>query len=233
MHGQAFSHRACRSGIALYCFAKGESSVEPRLNPFQFSPKGYQAMSNLQQFVDSCGLERLLLELVKMRASQINGCAYCLDMHSKDARALGETEQRLYLLNAWRESAQYTERERAALEWTEAVTLVADSGVEDEVYERVKRAFHTRGTRQSHPCYRRDQRLEPAEHRVSGRAWHLPVVIAAPQGRSLSASRWPESTSSPVLLRFAASRVNPYNRPVGQLRAALGSRAPRAAARIP
>jgi AhpD family alkylhydroperoxidase len=115
--------------------------MEPRWNPYKASPKGYQAMVNLEQFVDSCGLERPLLELVKMRASQINGCAYCLDMHSKDARALGETEQRLYLLNAWRESPQYTNRERAALEWTEAVTLISQSHVEDEVYERVKAHF--------------------------------------------------------------------------------------------
>ena len=115
--------------------------MEPRLNPYKSSPKAYEAMVNLERFVDSCGLERPLLELVKMRASQINGCAYCLDMHSKDARALGETEQRLYLLNAWRESPPYTDRERAALEWTEAVTLVSESHVEDDVYDRVKACF--------------------------------------------------------------------------------------------
>lgn len=118
--------------------------MEMRLNPYKASPKGYQAMLALQQFVDSCGLERPLLELVKMRASQINGCAYCLDMHSKDARALGETEQRIYLLDAWREAPIYTDRERAALEWTEAVTLVSESSeshVNDEVYERVKPHF--------------------------------------------------------------------------------------------
>jgi AhpD family alkylhydroperoxidase len=115
--------------------------MESRLNPFKVAPKGYQAISALQAYVDSCGLERPLLELVKMRASQINGCAYCLDMHSKDARALGETEQRLYVLNAWRESPFYTERESAALEWTEAVTLIAESHVPDDVYERVKRQF--------------------------------------------------------------------------------------------
>jgi len=112
-----------------------------RLNPYKASPKAYQAMLALEQFVDSCGLDRPLLELVKMRASQINGCAYCLDMHSKDARALGETEQRIYLLNAWREAPLYTERERAALEWTEAVTLVSESHVPDDVYERVKARF--------------------------------------------------------------------------------------------
>ncbi|MGD0956560.1 MAG: carboxymuconolactone decarboxylase family protein [Candidatus Acidiferrales bacterium] len=115
--------------------------MEPRLNPYEVAPKSFQAISALQAYVDSCGLERPLLELVKMRASQINGCAYCLDMHSKDARALGETEQRLYVLNAWRESPFYTERERAALEWTEAVTLIAENHVPDDVYERVKRQF--------------------------------------------------------------------------------------------
>jgi AhpD family alkylhydroperoxidase len=115
--------------------------MEPRVNPFQTAPKGYQAVSALQQYVDSCGLERPLLALVKMRASQINGCAYCLDMHSKDARALGETEQRLYLLDAWREAPFYTDRECAALEWTEAVTLVAQTRVPDEVYDRVKPHF--------------------------------------------------------------------------------------------
>lgn len=85
--------------------------------------------------------ERSLLELVKIRASQINGCAYCIDMHTKDARARGESEQRLYLLDAWRESPFYTERERAALEWTEAVTLITRGHVPDEVYERVRRQF--------------------------------------------------------------------------------------------
>jgi AhpD family alkylhydroperoxidase len=115
--------------------------MEPRLNPYKLAPTGYQAILALQKYVDGCGLERPLLELVKMRASQINGCAYCLDMHSKDARALGETEQRLYLLNAWRESPFYTERERAALEWTESVTLLSNREVADEVYERVKQQF--------------------------------------------------------------------------------------------
>jgi AhpD family alkylhydroperoxidase len=115
--------------------------MEPRANPFQIAPKGYQAVSALQQYVDSCGLERPLLELVKMRASQINGCAYCLDMHSKDARALGETEQRLYLLDAWREAPFFTDRERAALDWTEAVTLVSQTHVPDEVHDRVKPHF--------------------------------------------------------------------------------------------
>ncbi len=100
-----------------------------------------KAVYGLELFVARSGLERPLLELVKMRASQINGCAYCLDMHSKDARARGESEQRLYLLSAWRESPFYGERERAALAWTEAVTLVADGNVPDAVYDEVKPHF--------------------------------------------------------------------------------------------
>jgi AhpD family alkylhydroperoxidase len=116
--------------------------MERRLNPFTASPKGYQAMEALQSVVDSCGIERPLLELVKMRCSQINGCAYCLDMHSKDARALGETEQRLYALNAWRETPFYSERERAALEWAEAVTLIAADHASADVYERVAKQFN-------------------------------------------------------------------------------------------
>jgi AhpD family alkylhydroperoxidase len=91
--------------------------------------------------VEASRLERSLIELVKMRASQINGCAYCLDMHSKDARAAGETEQRLYLLDAWRETPLYSERERAALAWTEAVTRVAEGHVPDDVYDEVSNHF--------------------------------------------------------------------------------------------
>src|SRR6476620_8891062 len=86
-------------------------------------------------------MDRRLFELVKIRASQINGCAYCIDMHTKDARAAGETEQRIYALNAWRETPFFTDRERAALEWTEAVTRVGDSHVPDDLYERVRRQF--------------------------------------------------------------------------------------------
>jgi AhpD family alkylhydroperoxidase len=99
-------------------------------------------MLHLQRVVDQCGLEFSLLELVKTRASQINGCAYCLDMHTKDARAAGETEQRLYLLNAWRESPFYSERERAALAWTEALTTIADSHeVSDALYAEARAQF--------------------------------------------------------------------------------------------
>ncbi len=115
--------------------------MKQRLNYGKASPGGFKAMLHLQQHVENCGLEHALLELVKMRASQINGCAYCLDMHSKDARALGETEQRLYLLNAWRESPFYSERERAALAWTEALTEIAHDEVSDTLYDEARRHF--------------------------------------------------------------------------------------------
>jgi len=101
----------------------------------------YKAMFGLEKYLHESGLESPLLHLVKMRASQINGCAYCLDMHSKDARAAGETEQRLYLLNAWREAPFYTDRERAALAWTEGLTLVAENHVSDELYDEVRKYF--------------------------------------------------------------------------------------------
>jgi AhpD family alkylhydroperoxidase len=108
----------------------------------QFHPKRfpdvYAAMTALSTVVDKSSLEHSLLYLVQMRASQINGCGYCLDMHSKDARLEGETEQRLYLLDAWREAPMYSPRERAALAWTEALTLVKDHHVSDEVYAQVR-----------------------------------------------------------------------------------------------
>jgi AhpD family alkylhydroperoxidase len=115
--------------------------MKPRLDHHKIAPGAIDAMRQVQNYVDNSGLEPLLMELVKMRASQINGCAYCLDMHSKDARALGETEQRLYGLSAWHDSPFYTERERAALAWTEAITLVSQSHVPDEVYEQVRKQF--------------------------------------------------------------------------------------------
>jgi AhpD family alkylhydroperoxidase len=99
------------------------------------------ALFGLGRCLDQAGLEASLLELIKIRASQINGCAFCLDMHIKDARARGESEQRLYLLDAWRESPFYNERERAALRWTEAVTLIAADRVPDDVYEEVRGQF--------------------------------------------------------------------------------------------
>jgi AhpD family alkylhydroperoxidase len=115
--------------------------MEERLDYGQAAPASYKALLALDSAVDHCGLEPLLLTLVQMRASQINGCAYCLDMHSKDARALGETEQRLYALSAWRETPFYTERERAALLWTETVTLISHDHAPDAVYAEVCRHF--------------------------------------------------------------------------------------------
>jgi len=115
--------------------------MTPRFNYAKAAPGAYQAMRGLEKYLHECGLEEKLIHLVKLRASQLNGCAYCLDMHWKDLRALGEDEQRLYSLDAWRESPFYTERERAALEWTESLTLVAEDHVPDAVYEAVRGHF--------------------------------------------------------------------------------------------
>lgn len=112
-----------------------------RIDYKKVAPGAFQAMLGLETYVHQSALEPALLELVKMRVSQINGCAYCLDMHAKDARAAGETEQRLYLLNAWREAPFYSARERAALAWAEAVTVLAGQGVADAVYEEVRSQF--------------------------------------------------------------------------------------------
>ncbi len=115
--------------------------MESRVNYRNVAPGALEAMLGLEQYAHSSGLEPSLLELVKTRASQINGCAYCLDMHTKDARAAGESEQRLYVLPAWREAPFYTERERAALAWTEAVTLISTNDVPDALYEQVREHF--------------------------------------------------------------------------------------------
>ena len=118
--------------------------MEPRLNPASAAPGAYKAMLGLERYLHECGLEESLLHLIKLRASQVNGCAYCLDMHWKDLRAIGESEQRLYSLDAWRECPYYTERERAALAWTEAVTLITNGHVSDKVYEEVRPHFSER-----------------------------------------------------------------------------------------
>ena len=115
--------------------------MKPRLNPYQAAPDPMKAVAALETYIQGSSLEPGLVELIKMRASQINGCAYCLHMHSRDARARGESEERLYLLDAWRESPLYTDRERAALAWAEAVTLVSQTRVPDEVYEEARRHF--------------------------------------------------------------------------------------------
>ncbi len=118
--------------------------MKTRIDFRKASPEASKAMNELHSFVHKCGLERRLLELVKLRASQINGCAHCIDMHSKELRADGESEQRLYLLSSWQESSFYTERERAALAWTEAVTVVSQGHVPEDVYQLVRAQFDER-----------------------------------------------------------------------------------------
>lgn len=115
--------------------------MESRLDPYKIAPKAVQAIMGLETYVAQSGLEKSLLELVKIRASQINGCAFCLHMHTNDARKLGESEDRMHLLSAWRESPLYTPRERAALAWTEALTLLAQTHAPDADYEEMRRHF--------------------------------------------------------------------------------------------
>ncbi|GAA0889388.1 carboxymuconolactone decarboxylase family protein [Rhodanobacter soli] len=119
--------------------------TKSRVDYRKAAPDAFKAMLALEAGVHRTGLEPSLIELVKMRVSQINGCAYCLDMHSKDARAAGETEQRLYLLSAWREAPFYTDRERAALNWAEAVTQVATNDLPDALYDEVRTQFDEKG----------------------------------------------------------------------------------------
>jgi AhpD family alkylhydroperoxidase len=118
-----------------------ETTMQPRLDPMKIAPKLLQPMFAMENSVASSGLERSLIELVKTRASQINGCAFCIDMHTRDALARGESAQRLVLLDAWRESPLYSARERAALEWTEALTLVVSTHAPDTSYERLDAEF--------------------------------------------------------------------------------------------
>jgi len=118
--------------------------MHSRIEYLEVAPDAMKTMFGLEKYLAQCGLEPSLIDLIKLRASQINGCAYCIDMHTKDARVRGESEQRLYELVAWRETPFYTERERAALAWTEAVTLIAGEHVPDEVYEQVRQQFTER-----------------------------------------------------------------------------------------
>ena len=115
--------------------------MERRFDYRNFSAEPIQAMHALENYIATCGLDRGFIHLLKLRASQINGCAFCIDMHSIDARAAGESEQRLYALNAWRETPFFTDRERAGLAWVEAVTLVAETHVPDRVYDEARRHF--------------------------------------------------------------------------------------------
>ena len=115
--------------------------MEARLDYYAAAPRAVRALIGLETYLAGCGLEKPLRELVKLRASQLNGCGFCIDMHWRDARKEGEEERRLYLLDAWRESPGYSDRERAALAWTEAVTLVADGHVPDDVFNAVRPHF--------------------------------------------------------------------------------------------
>lgn len=115
--------------------------MQPRFNYGKSAPGVYDAMDALDQYLAGCSVEEPLLHLVRLRASQLNGCAYCIDMHWKDLRSLGETEQRLYALAAWRECPWYSDRERAALEWTEAVTFIGEHHAPDPVYQATKTHF--------------------------------------------------------------------------------------------
>lgn len=115
--------------------------MKPRIDYGEKFPASLKGMLRIEKYIADSDLAPALYELVKIRASQINRCAYCIDMHTKDARLEGETEQRIYGLSAWREAPYYTEKERAALEWTEALTLISESGVSDALYERVREHF--------------------------------------------------------------------------------------------
>ena len=115
--------------------------MTPRLDYRKFAKEPIKALMDMEAYVAQCGLDDKLLHMIKLRASQINGCAYCIDMHWKDARAAGETEQRLYGLDAWRESPYYSDRERAALEWTESLTLIAASQAPDDIFAAMKAHF--------------------------------------------------------------------------------------------
>lgn len=115
--------------------------MQPRLNYYKASPEATNAVLNLENFVQQSGIEQSLLHLIKLRASQLNGCAFCIDMHTKEAKDDGESEQRLYLLSAWRESPLFTEKERAAMAWTEALTQLPEHLVSDELYEDLKPHF--------------------------------------------------------------------------------------------
>ncbi|HZR58442.1 MAG TPA: carboxymuconolactone decarboxylase family protein [Terriglobales bacterium] len=154
-YGRSISTSAIIGGrrCPTYCGVPGDSLIQKIYWSFiggdmntrfsaQAAPGAYKAMLGLEQYLHECGLEESLLHLIKLRTSQINGCAYCLDMHWKDLRAIGENEQRLYSLDAWRECPYYSERERAALAWTEAVTLITNGHVPDEVYEEVRPHFN-------------------------------------------------------------------------------------------
>ena len=131
----------CHNQVRHFVMWVEANYMEPRIDYSKAPAGALQAMQGLEGYVRKSGLEHSLLELIKTRASQLNECAYCIDMHTKDARAQGETEQRLYALSAWRETPFFSDRERAALEWTESLTLISENHVPDDVYERVRPHF--------------------------------------------------------------------------------------------
>jgi AhpD family alkylhydroperoxidase len=147
--------------------------MPPRFDYGKTAPGAYKAMESLERYLHTCGLEQSLIHLIKLRVSQVNGCAYCLDMHWKDLRAIGETEQRLYSLDAWEECPYYSDRERAALLWAEAVTRVADGHAPDSVYESVRLALHREAAGRFDARDRHDQRVESAVNRQSRDSGHL------------------------------------------------------------
>ena len=118
-----------------------EEAMEPRFNFPKDSPEAYSAMLEIEEYLHGCGLEDCLLRLIKLRISQLNGCAFCIDMHWKDSRICGESEARLYSLDAWRQCPYYSDRERAALSWAEALTRITDGNVPDSIYEQVRQHF--------------------------------------------------------------------------------------------
>jgi len=138
--------------------------MEPRIDYLKSARGAYHAMLGIEHYLQQCGLEESLHNLIKLRVSQVNGCAYCIDMHWKDLRAAGESEQRLYGLDAWEESPYYTDRERAALAWAESVTNLHDGHVPDSVFEHVKKFFQRQGTRRLNSGSDSNQLVESTEH---------------------------------------------------------------------
>ena len=139
-----------------------------RLNPFTAAPEGVAALVKVEDYVRASGLEPRLVALVRTRVSQMNGCAYCLHMHTEEALQAGEQEVRLHVLDAWRESAMYSERERAALNWAESLTNIAQTHAPDAGIRAGARPVFRQGAGGSVDCYRHDQWLEPSCHRVAG-----------------------------------------------------------------
>ena len=138
--------------------------MEQRINYMKTNREVVKLMMGLEEYKKTTEIDSTLIELLKIRASQINGCAYCLDMHTKDARAMGETEQRIYCLSAWRETPFYSDSERAALELTEAVTAISANGVPDDLYEKVRLHFDEKQLYRSRYHHHHHQRLEPIGH---------------------------------------------------------------------